>query len=538
MMAVTALGGGIVVTGLVRTAQAQLPPIRIDSQTIVYAGGLGAGFGLIDADGANPQTIPPPPVQGVSDPALSPDGTRVVFSGLIRGTGFDDGVYVMNVDGSNPRFLWPGQAPRWSPDGTKIAFVGDGIEVGNADGSRVHQVASGNAGIPTVDWSPDGTKVIFDDSNQIYAVPATGGPAVQLTHLPLTTSIYGERWSPDGTEIAFVEYHTSGPRTLDVVHPDGTDERQLFSIPLGNGYFSWAPDSQRLVIVGMVPNGLLAIVGLDGTVLAQLPSGPADVPSWVELTVRQPPSCQGGYRLAGADGGLFTFGDAGFVGSAADLRLNKQVVGIAASPAVDAYWLVGADGGVFAFGHPGFFGSAAEIPLNQPVAGMTPTPDGNGYWLVARDGGVFSFGDARFYGSTAAMHLSQPIVGMASTPDGAGYWLVDATGRVAAFGDARSYGSTTGVHLNQPIVAITPSADGKGYWLAARDGGVFAFGDAPFLGSGVNAVTNPIVGIASSPTGSYWLADDRGGVFSFVGAPFCGTANDRPLAAPIVGISS
>jgi hypothetical protein len=46
------------------------------------------------------------------------------------------------------------------------------------------------------------------------------------------------------------------------------------------------------------------------------------------------------------------------------------------------------------FGDAGFFGSMAGVRLAAPVVGMASTPDIQGYWLVAADGGVFSFGDA------------------------------------------------------------------------------------------------------------------------------------------------
>ena len=38
-----------------------------------------------------------------------------------------------------------------------------------------------------------------------------------------------------------------------------------------------------------------------------------------------------GYWLVGADGGVFTYGDAAFYGSSGHSRLHKPVVGIAAS---------------------------------------------------------------------------------------------------------------------------------------------------------------------------------------------------------------
>jgi len=63
---------------------------------------------------------------------------------------------------------------------------------------------------------------------------------------------------------------------------------------------------------------------------------------------------------------------------------------------------VASDGGIFTFGDAGFYGSTGAIQLNAPIVGMAATPDGKGYWLAAADGGIFSFGDATFYGSTGA----------------------------------------------------------------------------------------------------------------------------------------
>ena len=58
------------------------------------------------------------------------------------------------------------------------------------------------------------------------------------------------------------------------------------------------------------------------------------------------------------------------------------------------------DGGIFTFGDAAFYGSTGGFRLNKPIVGMAATPDGRGYWLVASDGGIFTFGDAAFYGST------------------------------------------------------------------------------------------------------------------------------------------
>ncbi len=211
-----------------------------------------------------------------------------------------------------------------------------------------------------------------------------------------------------------------------------------------------------------------------------------------ELVTRGTP---GGYRFASSDGGVFNFGASQSYGSAANMMLNKPVVGIANTPDNKGYWLVASDGGVFSYGDAQYYGSAANMMLNKPIVGIAATPDGKGYWLVASDGGVFSYGDAQYYGSTAKMMLNKPIVGIAPTPDGMGYWLVAADGGVFSFGDATFQGSTGGMMLNSPIVAIQPTPYGDGYWLIGADGGVFSFGDATFDGStGGMMLNKPVIG--------------------------------------------
>jgi N-acetylmuramoyl-L-alanine amidase len=58
------------------------------------------------------------------------------------------------------------------------------------------------------------------------------------------------------------------------------------------------------------------------------------------------------------------------------------------------YWLVARDGGVFTFGDARFYGSAGSSPLPAPVISMVATGDGGGYWLVLGNGQILGFGDA------------------------------------------------------------------------------------------------------------------------------------------------
>ena len=58
-----------------------------------------------------------------------------------------------------------------------------------------------------------------------------------------------------------------------------------------------------------------------------------------------------------ADGGIFTYGDASFVGSAGGTRLSAPVVGMAAADS-GGYWIATSAGTVLNYGHAGAFGSA------------------------------------------------------------------------------------------------------------------------------------------------------------------------------------
>ncbi|TML38747.1 MAG: hypothetical protein E6G27_13370 [Actinobacteria bacterium] len=239
------------------------------------------------------------------------------------------------------------------------------------------------------------------------------------------------------------------------------------------------------------------------------------------------PPASPGYWFVASDGGIFSFGSAGFFGSTEATPLNQPIVAMAVTPTRNGYWLVARDGGIFSFGDAPFLGSTGAIHLNQPIVAMATTPSGRGYWLVAADGGIFGFGDAGFFGSTGGSHLNQPIVGMASTPTGQGYWLV-----------ARDGGIFSCTHLNQPIVGVSTTPTGHGYRFVAADGGMFTFGDAGFFGSaGGSHLNQPIVGMAAPDAGGYWLVAADGGIFSFGDAGFLGSTGGTHLNRPIVGMT-
>lgn len=153
--------------------------------------------------------------------------------------------------------------------------------------------------------------------------------------------------------------------------------------------------------------------------------------------------------------------------------LNKPIVGMAVTPSGEGYWLVASDGGMFTFGNARFLGSTGDIVLNQLIVAMAATPSGNGYWLAASDGGLFTFGDAKYLGSMGATKLNQPVVGMVPTPTGRGYWMVARDGGIFTFGDAAFKGSTANQVTATPIVGMVPY--GTGYAIVTENGTVYPF---------------------------------------------------------------
>ncbi len=210
-----------------------------------------------------------------------------------------------------------------------------------------------------------------------------------------------------------------------------------------------------------------------------------------------------GYWVAASDGGVFTFGDAHFLGSVGGDHLAAPIVGIAATPSGGGYWLVGADGGVFTFGDANFHGSM--VGSASPIVAIASTPSGDGYWLLGRDGGVFAFGDASFEGAATSFDHHAPLVGIAPTRSGYGYYLLGADGGVFAFGDAHFDGAKVGQHLS---TAIAVPRNGSGYEVATVDGSVFGFGGAPSVTAGADPLfpQHPVIGLATRAGGGAWLA--------------------------------
>jgi plastocyanin len=348
-------------------------------------------------------------------------------------------------------------------------------------------LAAEGAAQPTVTTNPDGTHLVT-----AYAGVTT--PDVQIDEmLPAHLTVH----PGDSVKWVVASYiHT-------VTFPYGSDLPQLNPFPGTNGFnpAAFGPTA--------IENGGYRTTAADGEEFNfghAIPYGSAATYHPSSPIVAIADSADGkGYWQVGANGSVYSFGDAPFVGSAAG-KVSAPISAIIVDPRGFGYVLVGQDGSAYVFdtqfpGPPPARITPAK--LAAPIvaaAGNGGQGNGPGFWAAAADGGVFTYGAATFFGSAASLHLASPIVGMDSTPDGGGYWLVASDGGVFNYGDARFFGSLGGTHLNAPIVGIVRSADGGGYSLLAADGGVFTFGDATYDGStGGMTLAAPMTAIDAVP---------------------------------------
>ncbi len=266
-----------------------------------------------------------------------------------------------------------------------------------------------------------------------------------------------------------------------------------------------------------------------------------------------------GYVEAGANGGVYAFGNAGFWGSIQSVNsgqtaqswLGTPIIGVAEVPGGGGYWLAGDNGEVCGFGSAtvwSYDGGPANnwcAPDQNPstvgtIVGIAADPNGQGYWLVNSAGDVYTSttsGAVPYYGNAGS--ITGSAVGIASTPTGDGYWITTTVGAVYTQGNAGYEGGMNGQQLNKPIVGIASGPNDDAYWLVGGDGGTFNFGGIPQYGSlAGKSLYYGIVGIASSADeqGFYLMAYD-GGLFTYGDAQFQNDVYGDTTFGQIAGVA-
>lgn len=253
-----------------------------------------------------------------SDPAFSPDGSRIAFKSASR-TNYE--ISVMNADGSGRRQITATsvveQEPAWSPDGTKLIYASSSFDVDgqtdleiwtiNADGTGRRQLTSNTFPDTQPAWSPDGTKIAFvsartgDTNRNIYVMNADGTGQASITPNSPTgcsPNCYqghddNPAWSPDGSKIAYV--HGYGPPSnpfagggvpnIWTMDPNGANKTNVSNNPDTSATQpAWSPDGTQIAYVGVAPastNRNIYVMNTNGTGQAPIADLRHDInPDW------------------------------------------------------------------------------------------------------------------------------------------------------------------------------------------------------------------------------------------------------------------
>ncbi|HKH12484.1 MAG TPA: Calx-beta domain-containing protein [Rubrobacter sp.] len=256
---------------------------------------------------------------GSSDPAYSPDGTKVAFVG---GGALGQDIFVMNADGTGRKQLTNTGAadrqPAWSPDGKKIAFVANSVGIDgqtddeiwtiNADGTGRKQLTNNTDLDEQPAWSPLGTRIAFvstrtgDTNRNIYVMNADGSNQTDITQdgpYDQNTVYQGHddhpAWSPDGLTIAYT--HTFAPNASGVQNiwtmtaTGGSKVNLQNNLNTSGSQPAWSPDGSMIAYVGATDtNRDIYTMNANGTNQRTVEAGgnPAnDInPDWQPITLR------------------------------------------------------------------------------------------------------------------------------------------------------------------------------------------------------------------------------------------------------------
>lgn len=167
----------------------------------------GERLGLIGAGGAGLYLLPPV-TSNDGDPAFSPDGRRIAFTGTDDGGATTD-VWVLRRGSMFARKIVPDASmPAWSSR-NEIAWVRDGkIHVSNRKGDRRRLVTSGIS----PDWAPGGGRLVFVrpaaafPDGRMFTIGARGRGLRRF--LPTVRDASAPVWSPNGRWIAYERLFT------------------------------------------------------------------------------------------------------------------------------------------------------------------------------------------------------------------------------------------------------------------------------------------------------------------------------------------
>ena len=205
----------------------------------------------------------------VSDPRVSPDGSRIVFVRQWADPQTDrnySNLWIMSRNGSGLRPLTSGKHsdswPRWSPDGGRLLYLSNAESGGGPpqllirwmDTGQTQQITDRTEGPRVPAWSPDGTMIAFSSF-----VPDAG---MQLISMPDPPD--GVEWAEPARVIHELVHRFDGAGDLEhgfthlfVMPSEGGTARQITSGDFhhggyvgrsGRGQPVWSTDGESVLI--------------------------------------------------------------------------------------------------------------------------------------------------------------------------------------------------------------------------------------------------------------------------------------------------
>ncbi len=224
------------------------------------------------------------------DPAISPDGSQVAF---VR-EGGENGLYLINLDGSNERLIFSGReslsSPKWSPDGQWIVFTRrdeyrECVDLGRAGcvspGTLPPNMATDNLELSkdyeynlarvdvngnnyrdiaalesarAADWNEAG--IVYQSSAGLQITTDTADATNRLLYFKeLQPPVEDPDWQPNGGQVLFVQRHGSHYE-IYTMNADGSGATALTrpvttlvdQMP-NNLAPAWSPDGQQIVFL-------------------------------------------------------------------------------------------------------------------------------------------------------------------------------------------------------------------------------------------------------------------------------------------------